>query len=201
MASCTKSLEEGWYMNWSSLVKITLGTFLLAGMSFSVYAKNCKKGIPCGNSCIAAWKTCGGSSRSTSANRHLYSNPSTSLQSTIPESSVERSTNKVEDRTSSATAKTYLCQYAIAAVQNAKIGSLRVLGNAKVTLYTDSFKAHRMNGTYLISPKLNTDGKLMMADDKSKVYAYDPRLLNFAISDRIARSTEQWDRCKLVHNN
>ncbi|EQA6242204.1 hypothetical protein ACLEVJ_21265 [Enterobacter ludwigii] len=58
-----------------------------------------------------------------------------------------------------------------------------------------------MNGTYLISPKLNTNGKLMMADDKSKVYAYDPWLLNFAISDRIARSTEQWDRCKLVHNN
>lgn len=22
------------------------------------YAKNCRKGIPCGNSCIAAWKTC-----------------------------------------------------------------------------------------------------------------------------------------------
>ncbi|MWT63216.1 hypothetical protein GP939_35510, partial [Escherichia coli] len=52
-----------------------------------------------------------------------------------------------------------------------------------------------MNGTYLISPKLNTNGKLMMADDKSKVYAYDPSLMNFAISDRIARSTEQWDHC------
>jgi len=31
-------------------------------------------------------------------------------------------------------------------------------------------------------------------------YAYDPSLKNFAISDRIARSTEQWDRCELVQN-
>ncbi|HAV1851648.1 hypothetical protein [Enterobacter hormaechei] len=188
-------------MGWSSLVRITIGTFLLAGLSFSADAKNCKKGIPCGNSCIAAWKTCGGSSRSTSINRHLYSYPSSPLRSTIPKSTVPSPSENFEDRTSAATTKTYLCQYAIASVQNGKIGSLSVLGNAKVNLYTDSFKAFRMNGTYLISPKLNTNGKLMMADDKSKVYAYDPRLLNFAISDRIARSTEQWDRCKLVHNN
>lgn len=75
-----------------------------------------------------------------------------------------------------------------------------MLGNAEVMLYVDSFKANRLNGTYLLSPKLKTNGKLMMADDKSKVYAYDPLLMNFAISDRIARSTEQWDNCKLVHN-
>ena len=58
-------------------------------------------------------------------------------------------------------------------------------------LYVDSFKANRLNGTYLLSPKLKTNGKLMMADDKSKVYAYDSWLLNFAISDRITRTTEQ----------
>lgn len=45
-------------MGWSSLVRITIGTFLLAGLSLSAHAKNCKKGIPCGNSCIAVGKTC-----------------------------------------------------------------------------------------------------------------------------------------------
>ncbi|EKS6505865.1 hypothetical protein ACOTXN_20170 [Enterobacter cloacae complex sp. IR53043] len=186
-------------MGWSSLVRITIGTFLLAGLSFSTYAKNCKKGIPCGNSCIAAWKTCGGSSRSSSTYQH-YSYPSSSLHSSIPKSSLHSPSAKADGKTTVSTAKTYLCQYAIAAIQNGKIGSLRVLGSTEVTLYVDSFKANRLNGTYLLSPKLETKGKLMTADDKSKVYAYDSWLMNFAISDRIARSTEQWDHCKLVHN-
>ena len=64
-----------------------------------------------------------------------------------------------------------------------------MLGNAEVMLYVDSFKANRLNGTYLLSPKLKTNGKLMMADDKSKVYAYDPSLMNFAISDRVMLPT------------
>ena len=188
-------------MGWSSLVRITVGTFLLAGLSFSAYAKNCKKGIPCGNSCIAAWKTCGGSSRSSSAyNSHLYSYPSSSLQSSTPKSTAHTSSKKVDGKTTPSTTKTYLCQYAIAAIQNGRMGALRVMGNAEVTMYLDSFKANRLNGTYLISPKLETKGKLMTADDKSKVYAYDSWLMNFAISDRIARSTEHWDHCKLVHN-
>ncbi|WP_413481678.1 hypothetical protein [Serratia proteamaculans] len=188
-------------MGWSSLVRITIGIFLLAGLSFSAYAKNCKKGIPCGNSCIAAWKTCGGGSRSSSAyNSHLYSYPSSSLQSSVPKSPAQPSSKKVDGQSMASTSKTYFCQYAIATIQNGRIGALRVLGNAEVTLYVDSFKANRLNGTYLLSPKLKTNGKLMMADDKSKVYAYDSWLMNFAISDRIARSTEQWDNCKLVHN-
>ncbi|HDE1471760.1 TPA: hypothetical protein PCC12_003216 [Klebsiella quasipneumoniae] len=185
-------------MGWSSLVRITIGTFLLAGLSFSAYAKNCKKGIPCGNSCIAAWKTCGGSSRSSSTYQH-YSYPSSSLHSSIPKSSSSPSA-KVDGKSAASTAKTYLCQYAIAAIRNGKTGALRVLGSAEVTLYADSFKANRLNGTYLLTPMLKTNGKLMMADDKSKVYAFDSSLMNFAISDRIARSTEQWDRCKLVRN-
>lgn len=188
-------------MGWSSLVRIIICTFLLAGLSFSAYAKNCKKGIPCGNSCIAAWKTCGGSSRSSSNYKNYsYSYPSSSLHSSIPKYSSPSSSTKVDGKNTASTAKTYLCQYAIAAIQNGRIGALRVLGSAEVTLYVDSFKANRLNGTYLLSPKLKTNGKLMMADDKSKVYAYDSWLMNFAISDRIARSTEQWDHCKLVHN-
>ncbi|HHU9212375.1 TPA: hypothetical protein ACUKZA_000571, partial [Escherichia coli] len=87
--------------------------------------------------------------------------------------------------------------YSIASIENGRLGALRVQGYAQVTLYADSFKANRLNGTYLISPKLYANGKFMMADDKSKVYAYDSWLLNFAISDRITRTTEQWDRCKL----
>ncbi|EJB5617113.1 hypothetical protein MW674_004497 [Klebsiella oxytoca] len=188
-------------MGWSSLVRITVGTFLLAGLSFSAYAKNCKKGIPCGNSCIAAWKTCGGSSRSSSTyNSHLYSYPSSSLHSSVPKSSSDSPSAKIDGKNTASTAKTYLCQYSIAAIKNGRIGALRMLGSAEVTLYVDSFKANRLNGTYLISPKLKSNGKLMTADDKSKVYAYDSSLLNFAISDRIARSTEQWDHCKLVQN-
>lgn len=186
-------------MGWSSLVRITIGTFLLAGLSFSAYAKNCNKGIPCGNSCIAAWKTCSGSSRSSSTFKN-YSYPSSSLHSSIPKSSSHSPSAKVDGKTTASIAKTYLCQYAIAAIQNGRTGALRTLGSAEVTLYVDSFKANRLNGTYLLSPKLKTNGKLMMADDKSKVYAYDSWLMNFAISDRIAKSTEQWDRCKLAHN-
>ncbi|SCC59486.1 hypothetical protein [Kosakonia oryziphila] len=188
-------------MGWSSLVRITIGAFLLAGLSFSAHAKNCKKGIPCGNSCIAVGKTCRiGSGTSSTYKNYSYSYPSSSLHSSIPKSSPPSSSAKVDGKNTSSTAKTYLCQYAIAAIQNGRIGALRVLGSAEVTLYVDSFKANRLNGTYLLSPKLKTNGKLMMADDKSKVYAYDPSLGNFAISDRIARSTEQWDHCKLVHN-
>lgn len=188
-------------MGWSSLVRITIGIFLLAGLSFFAYAKNCKKGIPCGNSCIAVGKTCRiGSGASSTYKNYSYSYPSSSLQSSIPKSSSPASSAKVNEKNTSSTAKTYLCQYAIAAIKNGRIGALRVLGSAEVKLYVDSFKANRLNGTYLLSPKLKTNGKLMMADDKSKVYAYDPSLLNFAISDRIARSTEQWDHCKLIHN-
>ncbi|WP_258188457.1 hypothetical protein, partial [Escherichia coli] len=104
---------------------------------------------------------------------------------------------KTEGVKTTPAAKNYLCQYSIASIENGRLGALRVQGYAQVTLYADSFKANRLNGTYLISPKLNANGKFMMADDKSKVYAYDSWLLNFAISDRITRTTEQWDRCKL----
>lgn len=187
-------------MSWSSLVRIAFGTFLLAGLSFFAHAKNCKKGIPCGNSCIAVGKTCRiGSGVSSAYKNYSYSYPSSSLHSSIPKSSSSPSA-KVDGKNTASTAKTYLCQYAIAAIRNGKTGALRVLGSAEVTLYADSFKANRLNGTYLLSPKLKTNGKLMMADDKSKVYAFDSSLMNFAISDRIARSTEQWDRCKLVRN-
>ncbi|HFZ0816838.1 TPA: hypothetical protein ACIJQH_000430 [Enterobacter cloacae] len=186
-------------MGWSSLVRITIGTFLLAGLSLSVHAKNCKKGIPCGNSCIAVGKTCRiGSGASSAYKNYSYSYPSSSLHSSIPKSSSHSSSAKANEQNTSSTAKTYLCEYAIATIQNGRIGALRVLGNAEVTLFVDSFKANRLNGTYLLSPKLKSNGKLMMADDKSKVYAYDSSLMNFAISDRIARSTEQWDRCRLV---
>ena len=182
-------------MGWSSLVRITIGTFLLAGLSFSAYAKNCKKGIPCGNSCIAAWKTCGGSSRSSSTYKK-YSYPSSSLHSPIPKSYSDSPSAKVDGKNTTSTAKTYLCQYSIATIKNGRMGALRVLGSAEVTLYVDSFKANRLNGTYLLSPILKTNGKLMTADDKSKVYAYDSWLMNFAISDRIAKTTEQWDHCR-----
>ncbi|MEG2266487.1 hypothetical protein [Citrobacter gillenii] len=187
-------------MGWSSLVRITIGTFLLAGLWFSAYAKNCKKSIPCGNSCIAVGKTCRIVS-STSSTYKNYSNsyPSSSLQSSIPKSSSNSPSAKVDGKKTASTAKTYLCQYAIAAIQNGRIGALRVLGSAEVTLYVDSFKANRLNGTYLLSPTLKTSGNLMMVDDKSKVYAYDSSLMNFAISDRIARSTEQWDSCKQIN--
>ncbi|ELN9422014.1 hypothetical protein [Enterobacter ludwigii] len=188
-------------MGWSSLVRITIGIFLLAGLSSSAYAKNCKKGIPCGNSCIAVGKTCRiGSGASSAYKNYSYSYPSSSLHSSIPKSSSYSPSAKDDGKNTASTAKTYLCQYAIAAVQNGRIGALRVLGKAKVTLYIDSFKANRLDGAYLLSPKLKTNGKLMMADDKSKVYAYDPSLMNFAISDRIAKSTEQWDHCILINN-
>lgn len=103
---------------------------------------------------------------------------------------------KIAEKNAASIVKTYLCQYSIATIKNGRIGSLRVLGSAEVTLHVDSFKANRLNGTYLLSPKLKPDGKLMTADDKSKVYAYDSLLNNFAISDRVARTTEQWDHCR-----
>ena len=194
-----KIVIEGWFMGWSSLVRITIGMFLLAGLSFSANAKNCKKGIPCGNSCIAVGKTCRIGTRTSSTYKN-YSYPSSSLHNSLPKFSSHSPSAKVDGKNTASIVKTYLCQYAIAAVENGRIAALRVQGNAEVTLYVNSFKANRLNGTYLLSPKLKSNGKLMMADDKSKVYAFDSSLMNFAISDRIARSTEQWDRCRLVNN-
>ncbi|WP_392559664.1 SH3 domain-containing protein [Orbus mooreae] len=45
---------------------------------FPVLAKNCKKGIPCGNSCISASKTC--HIGSSSYNSYSYSGSTTSSQ-------------------------------------------------------------------------------------------------------------------------
>lgn len=180
-------------MRRSAFVRMMIFTTLFVGGTSTVVAKNCKKGIPCGNSCIAVGKTCRiGSYAPSSYKNHSYSYPSSSIRS-----SQSNNSRKTEGVKTTPAAKNYLCQYSIASIENGRLGALRVQGYAQVTLYADSFKANRLNGTYLISPKLNANGKFMMADDKSKVYAYDSWLLNFAISDRITRTTEQWDRCKL----
>lgn len=71
----------GRYVCSSSLFALYL--FLLVT---NCYAKNCKKGKPCGNSCIASWKTCRkglGSSSVFSAPRSVPSSSSRSGSSSI----------------------------------------------------------------------------------------------------------------------
>ncbi|MQI46856.1 hypothetical protein GFC12_10055 [Escherichia coli] len=45
-------------MRRSAFVRMMIFTTLFVGGASTAVAKNCKKGIPCGNSCIAVGKTC-----------------------------------------------------------------------------------------------------------------------------------------------
>lgn len=91
---------------------------------------------------------------------------------------------------------TYQCQYAKAQFSNGVMGKLSYPVPANVEMKGSSIKVFRPDGTFLISPPLKEkNGQLLMIDDGSKVYASSSDKSNFAVSDKISKVTEQWDKC------
>ncbi|STI83775.1 Uncharacterised protein [Escherichia coli] len=113
-------------MRRSAFVRMMIFTTLFVGGTSTAVAKNCKKGIPCGNSCIAVGKTCRiGSYAPSSYKNHSYSYPSSSIRS-----SQSNNSRKTEGVKTTPAAKNYLCQYSIASIENGRLGALRVQGYA-----------------------------------------------------------------------
>jgi len=100
---------------------------------------------------------------------------------------------------SASAADIYDCSYAKASFANGKMGPLSASTPAKVEFLGSAIKVHRPGGSFLISPPLNQDkGEVLMADDGSKVYASAKNKTSFAVSDKVSRTTEQWDRCEIA---
>ncbi len=90
----------------------------------------------------------------------------------------------------------FSCDYSVGNIRSGALENITPLGRASVDVDTNSFKAIRPDGTYLVSPKLSKKNEqLLFADDKSKVYGANVKNTDFAISDRISQKTEQWTSC------
>jgi hypothetical protein len=98
--------------------------------------------------------------------------------------------------------ETYECTYSKAALDNGKVGQMYGAMPAKVEVNGESIKTFRPDGSFIISPPLTKkSGPLSMADDGSKVYAAANDSVSFAVSDRIAKVTEQWEKCGIPKNS
>lgn len=88
------------------------------------------------------------------------------------------------------------CNYAKADISKGANAPMIPLGSTKVEFSGDSFKAFRPGGSYVSTPPLTTkkDGMLLL-DDKTKVFAAMADKTSFAVSDRISKTTEQWEQC------
>ncbi|HAS1494254.1 TPA: hypothetical protein I4D45_20910, partial [Enterobacter hormaechei] len=96
-------------------------------------------------------------------------------------------------------ADTYQCSYAKAGLTNGVMGNMSIPVPAKVEVLDDSIKLHRPDGTFVFSPPLTQNrGALKIVDDGSKVYVAATDGSNFAVSDRIGKVTEQWDKCQVM---
>lgn len=95
-------------------------------------------------------------------------------------------------------AETLKCEYAKADMSKGAGAPMIPYGNGKVEFDGKSFKAIRPVGSFIISPELS-DGKngMLFFDDKIKVFAASSGKTEFAVSDRIAKTTEQWANCKV----
>ncbi|WP_313486487.1 hypothetical protein [Atlantibacter hermannii] len=96
-------------------------------------------------------------------------------------------------------ADTYQCSYAKADLTNGVMGNMSIPVPAQVEVLGDSIKLHRPDETFVFSPPLTQNrGALKMIDDGSKVYVAATDGSNFAVSDRIGKVTEQWDKCQVM---
>ena len=95
-------------------------------------------------------------------------------------------------------ADTFSCIYSKAAVVNGKMGSMIGREHAKVEVNNGAMKVYRPNGTYLLSPQMKDDIKTAWkVSDASKAYVMSQDFKSFAVSDTIAKTTEQWAECSL----
>lgn len=91
------------------------------------------------------------------------------------------------------------CDYSTADISNWPNSKMVGHGKGIVESGDNSFKAIRPDGTYSVSPILTSskDGMIFL-DDKTKIFAASINKDDFAISDRIAKKTEQWANCKSI---
>jgi len=95
-------------------------------------------------------------------------------------------------------ADVFNCFYSKADISNGAIGKMEGRTPAKVEYIKGSVKFFRPDGSYILSPPMTEDLKtIWKAEDPSKVYAMSQDFSSFAMSDRVAKVTEQWAECKL----
>ncbi|WP_315707398.1 hypothetical protein [Brenneria uluponensis] len=88
------------------------------------------------------------------------------------------------------------CEYAKADISKGVNSPMVLMGQGRVEFDGKSFKAYRPNGSYIFTPPLTTQRNgMIFLDDKTKVFAANIDKSNFAISDRITKTTEQWASC------
>lgn len=93
---------------------------------------------------------------------------------------------------------TFNCVYSKAAVKDGKMGPMIGRESAKVEVDNGAMKVYRPDGNYLMSPQMKDDLKTVWrVSDASKSYVMSQDFKSFAVSDTIAKSTEQWAECKL----
>lgn len=178
---------------------LTILAALLISGSFAVEAKNCRKGIPCGNTCIAANKIC----RYNSYPDYSTTNKAKAKQAYANSANAQAGhlySGSAMSKTATGTAggeTGLICFYSKAATINGKSGPM--IGRRIVNVYVkgQSFRAERQAGEYLYSPLLTErSGGMLMKKDFSRTFAMESNLSSFAMSDGIAKTTEQWANCR-----
>ncbi|ELP5232515.1 hypothetical protein R1Z32_001391 [Citrobacter freundii] len=90
----------------------------------------------------------------------------------------------------------FSCDYARSDISKSADAPMVPGGKANVEFDGKSFKATRPTGVVVISPVISEHKNgMLFLDDKTKVFAASLSKTEFAISDRIARTTEQWANC------
>ena len=94
--------------------------------------------------------------------------------------------------------ETYQCMYSIASIEGGRMGQMSAPSLSNVEILGQSIKLYRPDGSATVSPPLtkNTPSALM-SDDGIRVYAESNNKESFAVSDRIKKTTEQWDKCSI----
>ncbi|MEM8347465.1 hypothetical protein Q4S20_13670, partial [Morganella morganii] len=127
-------------------------------------AKNCKKGIPCGNSCISANKVC----RIGTANSYSTKNYSNKSISTNSKKSLHGSTVAATGGVSAASLAgrssgsggsigsgvAYNCIYSKAVIVGDAMGPMQGRFHSTVSLSNSAFTAFRPDGSKISSPKM-----------------------------------------------
>ncbi|OQP27211.1 hypothetical protein B2H99_02025 [Morganella morganii] len=198
---------------WSSVManlKITVVCLVaLSPLLFlsDALAKNCKKGIPCGNSCISANKVC----RIGTANSYSTKNYSNKSISTNSKKSLHGSTVAATGGVSAASLAgrssgsggsigsgvAYNCIYSKVVIVGDAMGPMQGRFHSTVSLSNSAFTAFRPDGSKISSPKMKTkkNGYYFEQDDKT-VYVMSVDYKEYAVSDFKTKTTEQWAECQ-----
>lgn len=88
------------------------------------------------------------------------------------------------------------CEYSVGDLSASP--KLFIKGNANVVFDGESFTAYRPDGSYVITPPLKEKKEgIIFIDDNTKVFVASLDKANFAVSDRIKKTTEQWAKCSV----